>query len=85
MTDTATTPPAAAPAEFAGEDRTLSLPILLILALIIGVVAALGAVVFRFMISAVHNLFFVGKLGFFYNANLFDSPIPGGRSSSWRR
>ncbi len=78
MTDTATTPPAAAPAEFAGEDRTLSLPVLVVLALIIGVVAALGAVVFRYMIGAVHNLFFLGKFSVLYDANQFDPASPWG-------
>ncbi len=78
MTDATATPPAAAPAEFAGEDRTLSLPVLVLLAFVIGVVAALGAVVFRAMISAVHNLFFLGKIGFFYDANQFDAATPWG-------
>jgi len=78
MTDT-TIPTPAAPAEFAGEDRTLSLPVLVVLAFIIGVVAALGAVVFRFMIAVVHNLFFLGKLSYIsYDANVFDPASPWG-------
>jgi CIC family chloride channel protein len=77
MTDT-NIPTPATPPEFAGEDRTLSLPVLVGLACLIGVVAALGAVVFRAMISAVHNLFFLGKFGFFYDANLFDPASPWG-------
>jgi CIC family chloride channel protein len=77
MTDTNIATPAIHP-EIAGEDRTLSLPVLIGLACLIGVVAALGAVVFRAMISGVHNLFFLGKIGFFYDANLFDPASPWG-------
>ncbi len=77
MTDT-TIPIPAAPAEFAGEDRVLSLPVLVVLAVIIGIVAALGAVFFRYMIAIVHNLFFLGKLGLFYDANQFDPVSPWG-------
>lgn len=78
MTDTPLTPPAAAPAEFAGEDRTLSLPILVVLAFAVGIVAALGAVVFRYMIAVIHNAFFLGKFSVVYDANLFDGPHPWG-------
>ena len=56
----------------------LSLPILVILAFLIGIVAALGAVVFRYMIAVVHNLFFLGKFSFVYDANQFDPPSPWG-------
>ncbi len=77
MTD-ATIPTPAAPAEFAGEYRTLSLPVLVVLAFIIGVVAALGAVVFRYMIAVVHNLFFLGQFSSIYNANAFDAASPWG-------
>ncbi len=72
MTDTPITPPAAAQAEFAGEDRILSLPILVVLAFLIGVVAAVGAVVFRYMIGIIHNILFLGKFSFLYDANQFD-------------
>ncbi len=78
MTDTTATPPAAVSTEFAGEDRTVSLPILVVLAFLIGVVAALGAVFFRYMIAAIHNLFFLGTFSVFYDANKFDAPQPWG-------
>ena len=67
--------PAGAPAD---ETRTLSLPTLIVLAFLVGVVAALGAVTFRAMIAAIHNVFFLGKLSFVYDANLFDPPSPWG-------
>jgi CIC family chloride channel protein len=43
-------------------------------AFLIGAVAAAGAVLFRFMISIVHNLFFNGTFGLFYDANHFEPP-----------
>ena len=78
MTDTTATPPAAANAEFAGEDRVLSLPILVFLAFVIGIVAALGAVFFRYLIAVIHNGLFLGNLSFIYDANVFDPPTPWG-------
>jgi CIC family chloride channel protein len=67
-----------APAGQLDESRSVSLPVLVLLAFLIGIVAALGAVVFRGMISGVHNLFFLGKLEFSYNANLYDPSAPWG-------
>jgi chloride channel protein, CIC family len=67
--------PAGAPAD---EARVLSLPTLVVLAFVVGVVAALGAVTFRAMIAAIHNVFFLGKLSFVYDANIFDPPSPWG-------
>ena len=78
MTDTTVTPPAAANAEFAGEDRVLSLPILVFLAFVIGIVAALGATFFRYLIAVIHNALFLGHFSFIYDANLFDLPTPWG-------
>lgn len=60
------------------EGRTLSLTVLCLLALIIGIVAALGAVLFRYMIALVHNLFFLGRISPFYDANQFDASNPWG-------
>ena len=78
MNDLATSTTAEAAAEPLDKSRNLSLPILVVLAILIGVVAALGAVVFRAMISGVHNLFFLGTFGLDYNANAFDAPSPWG-------
>jgi CIC family chloride channel protein len=68
----------ATPAEPLDESRTVSLPVLGLLALLIGIVAGLGAVVFRGMISAVHNLFFLGTFAISYNANVYSAPSPWG-------
>ncbi len=79
MTELSASATAAEPAaELTGESRIVSLPTLVVLAFVIGVVAALGAVAFRAMIAAVHNLFFLGKFSLVYDANLFDPPSPWG-------
>ncbi|MGE0230173.1 MAG: chloride channel protein [Flavobacteriaceae bacterium] len=75
MTDTSQqtfADPALAGAE--ADERTVSLTVLCLLALLIGVVAAAGAVVFRFMISLAHNVIFLGKFGWWYDANQYDPP-----------
>ena len=60
------------------EGNSISLPLLCVLAFVIGIVAALGAVIFRFMIALVHNAFFLGKFGLYYDANQFDASNPWG-------
>jgi CIC family chloride channel protein len=62
----------------APEDRAVALPTLSVLAFLIGVVAAIGAVVFRGMIAFVHNLFFFGRFSVDYNASLYTDPSPWG-------
>ncbi|HVV92098.1 MAG TPA: chloride channel protein [Hyphomicrobiales bacterium] len=70
------TPAAATPAP--AEERAVALPTLSLLAFLIGVVAAFGAVVFRGMIAFVHNLFFFGRLSGHYNTSLYTHPSPWG-------
>ena len=41
-------------------------------------VAGLGAVVFRGLIGVFHNLLFMGKVSFVYNANLHTPASPWG-------
>ncbi|WP_224408123.1 chloride channel protein [Afifella sp. IM 167] len=60
------------------QERVLSLPALCLVAVTIGVVAAVGAVLFRFMIAFVHNLAFNGRIGFYYDANHFEPASPWG-------
>ncbi len=60
------------------QERTLSLPVLCVLACVIGVVAALGAVFFRAMIALVHNAFFLGVFSATSDANHFDYRNPWG-------
>ena len=58
------------------EGRTASLVEVSIMALAIGVVTGLAAVLFRAIIAAVHNFFFLGEFSLYYNPN-FHTP------SSW--
>ena len=56
------------------ENRGLSLQYLTMLALLLGIVTGFGAVLFRDLISLLHNLFFAGQLSVFYDANIFTAP-----------
>lgn len=58
--------------------QRLGLVKLSLLALIVGAVTGLGAVVFRDLIGLIHNLFFTGHLSFGYDANVFSAPAPWG-------
>ena len=88
MTEQALTDPAPrprlfrtrAPANAFEEDqqRRLSLVQLSLLALVVGVVTGLGAVVFRDLIGVIHNLFFTGRPTLHYDANVFTAPAPWG-------
>ncbi len=53
------------------ENRPVVLGYLSLLALIVGVVTGLGAVVFRALIGAIHNLFFLGRFAVAYDATRF--------------
>ncbi|MFP5212395.1 MAG: chloride channel protein, partial [Acidobacteriota bacterium] len=52
--------------------------VLSLLAVLVGVVSAIGAVLFRALISFFHNLLFLGKFSFSYEANLHTPPSPWG-------
>ncbi len=56
------------------EDLRLSLLLLSALALGLGIVTGLGAVLFRDLIGLLHNLFFNGTVSLAYDANLFTAP-----------
>ena len=56
------------------EARRLSLLYLSLLALALGLVTGLGAVLFRDLIGLLHNLFFAGRLDAAYDANVFTAP-----------
>ncbi|MCC6717316.1 MAG: chloride channel protein [Acetobacteraceae bacterium] len=47
---------------------------LTLLALVLGIVTGLGAVLFRDLINLLHNLFFAGQLSLHYDANEFTAP-----------
>ncbi len=60
------------------ESRRLSLIQLSLLALMVGVVTGLGAVGFRDLIGAIHNLMFEGRVAYQYDANIFTTHAPWG-------
>jgi CIC family chloride channel protein len=60
------------------ENRQLPLAQLSVLALGLGAVTGLGAVVFRDLIGLIHNLLFTGHALIHYDANIFTAPAPWG-------
>lgn len=58
--------------------RSIGAPGLWVLSVLVGVVAGLGAVVFRALIGFIHNLLFLGKLSTAYDANTHTPPSPWG-------
>ncbi|MGY3487128.1 hypothetical protein ACVW1C_005011 [Bradyrhizobium sp. USDA 4011] len=56
------------------EERRVSLLVLCGLALVIGAMTGVGAVVFRALIAFVHNASYNGTLSFVYNANISEGP-----------
>jgi CIC family chloride channel protein len=74
--------------------RHLRLLPLSLLALVIGLITGIGAVVFRGLIGLVHNLFFLGQASFAYESSLFTPfdpwgpgiilvPVIGGIAVTW--
>ncbi len=49
-----------------------------LLAVLVGIVAGLGAVIFRALIGLFHNLLFLGKWSTVYDANVHTPPSPWG-------
>jgi CIC family chloride channel protein len=70
--------PGPAAAAEKGDTRRLSLVQLSLLALALGIVTGLGAVLFRDLIGLIHNLFFTGRWSLHYDANVFTAPAPWG-------
>ncbi len=57
---------------------SISLVSLSLLAVLVGIVTGLGAVLFRDLIGFIHNLFFLGRLSVHYDANVFTPASPWG-------
>ncbi len=62
----------------AEDERQLPLAQLSLLALALGVITGIGAVLFRDMIGLIHNLLFTGHATVHYDANVFTAPAPWG-------
>ncbi len=58
--------------------RRIGLVYLSFLALAVGLITGLGAVLFRDLISFIHNLLFLGQISFRYDANVFTPAGPWG-------
>ncbi|HVC59723.1 MAG TPA: chloride channel protein [Acetobacteraceae bacterium] len=72
-------PSARPPLREALEDpRRMPLVVLCGLAVVVGIVTGLGAVVFRGLIGFVHNLLFLGQISYAYNSSLFTPISPWG-------
>lgn len=61
-----------------GRNKPLNTLILYLISVFIGVVAGIGAVMFRWMIAFLHNLFFFGKMSVSYDANIHTAASPWG-------
>jgi CIC family chloride channel protein len=61
------------------ESHRLSLLYLTLLALALGIVTGLRAVLFRDLIGLLHNIFFAGRFVVGYDANFFAAPSRWGR------
>ena len=78
MTDQNVTQAATPKAIDGEESRPLSLARLSLIALGVGVVTGMGAVIFRDLIGLIHNLLFSGHAVVRYDANVFTAPSPWG-------
>ena len=58
--------------------RPIGLFLLSLVAILVGVVTGFGAIAFRGLIGLIHNLFFLGRFSFFYDANAFTPASPWG-------
>jgi CIC family chloride channel protein len=75
---TSTRPPPAPAAPPEESVRRLRLLPLSLLALVVGVITGIGAVVFRGLIGLVHNVFFLGQFSFAYDSSIFTPFNPWG-------
>jgi chloride channel protein, CIC family len=80
MVSVATTirPPESVSVESARVPRRLGLLPLVLLALVVGLVTGIGAVLFRDLIGSIHNVLFLGRLSVDYDARLFTPSDPLG-------
>jgi chloride channel protein, CIC family len=60
------------------EERRIGPVYLSLLALLVGIAAGLGAIVFRELIGLIHNLLFLGRFAFHYDTKMFTSASPWG-------
>ena len=61
-----------------GEPKPIAAWVILLASLAVGLVAGFGAVLFRTLIGGFHNLLFIGRFSFDYDANLHTAASPWG-------
>jgi CIC family chloride channel protein len=94
MVETATRAPPGPAAPPEESVRRLRLLQLSLLALVVGIITGIGAVVFRGLIGLVHNVFFLGQFSFAYDSSVFTPfdpwgpaiilvPVIGGIAVTW--
>ena len=71
-------PDVAVPGEAAAPLAAIGLFSMSLLALGLGIFTGVGAVLFRGLIGLIHNVVFLGRMSWHYDANLFTSPSPWG-------
>ena len=76
--ETSIKPPSAPIAQVEDNVQRMRLLPLSLLALLVGLITGIGAVVFRGLIGLVHNVFFLGHFAFAYNASVFTPANPWG-------
>ena len=76
--ETSVRPPSEPIAESEEDLPRIRLLPLSLLALLVGVITGLGAIVFRDLIGLVHNILFLGRFAFDYDANAFTPSNPWG-------
>ena len=59
-------------------EKSIDLVRITFLALLVGVVAGVGAWAFRMLIGVIHNLMFLGEFSFLYDANAHTPASPWG-------
>ena len=67
-----------APVPTGSGDREVTLPVLVFFAVVVGIVAALGAIAFKYMIAAIYNFSFYGIFSLELDPNAYGDPSPWG-------
>ncbi|MEC5290991.1 chloride channel protein [Aurantimonas sp. C2-6-R+9] len=67
-----------APEAEAPPEREVALPLMLLLALVVGIVAGLGAIVFKYLIAFIYNFAFYGRISIDFDPNAYGAPSPWG-------
>jgi len=59
-------------------DRSISQTLFALIAILVGIVTGIGAIIFRSLVGLIHNIFFLGHWSAAYDANLYTPASPWG-------